>query len=347
MKPLHHGLTRHLLRASFTLLVASAAACDTDPDNDDSGSVDLDGGVTPEPDGANNSPDGGDQDGGDQDAGDDPDAPECLLRDCEELAPECLDERTLRTFTGARLDAEACNCSYAEVSATDVPCGDGELCREGACVDRCLGVMCNNDEAPFCGPGERIFAVVDSCNSLTGQCEQTTVRVECAEEGKVCDSGTCVGECVIDANCDLPLNRCDGTTAIRFVGTPRCDVVEARCEGIQTVLEDCAAEGKACVQGSCVAPDSCDEVNCSAVEVCVDGVCVDPCLGQECPAEHCAEDGLSVIEHASEGVCVLSGGEARCDYAGIEVIEEVECDSGRLESCVDNGAGPECNIPGE
>jgi hypothetical protein len=120
-----------------------------------------------------------------------------------------------------------------ENSCTFLPylCGDGEVCRAGACVpDPCAGVTC--DASSFC---------------RDGSCRQSCADVRCAE-GERCVAGACVAASCGDRPCD---RACDGVSCPRgevcdpYVGG-RC--IADPCEGVR------CPTGQVCALGECVRP---------------------------------------------------------------------------------------------
>jgi hypothetical protein len=125
-----------------------------------------------------------------------------------------------------------------------VTCTDGEVCRQGSCVEPCDGVVCPH--------GQRCLA--DKCVDLCAS-------VSCSS-GEVCVEGKCMPGCAQcnGITCNLPLS---------------CDTSSGQC------LDDsCATEcpdGTYCSAGEC--KDQCEGVVCPGDQVCVDGQCQEPGAG--------------------------------------------------------------------
>ena len=129
------------------------------------------------------------------------------------------------------------NCHYLPL------CGDGELCKEEACVpDPCLDVTC--PESQFCREG----ACIASCAEVTceageecrdGACEPTGCAVSCPD-GRVCSDGACVRSPCTGRNC--PAGQACEPQSGTCVSDPCIGVV--------------CPQGQTCELGDCFAPMS-------------------------------------------------------------------------------------------
>jgi len=194
----------------------------------------------------------------------------CVIDNCD--APECAE------MTLDRDGEPAC--------APDDPALARCLCRAGACVARCDGVSCGDDEV---------------CNPRTGRCVEDNCRGLGCPDGELCDP--LEAECVTDAcqtmSCDDGEACRDGTCEascadVRCDGLQRCragECVDDPCVGVRCDLgEQCDPEDGECVATPCSEPcgrglvcsvasgecerDPCWNVHCPGGEVCISGECL-------------------------------------------------------------------------
>ncbi len=119
-------------------------------------------------------------------------------------AAECLGNQVAEYVTAGECDAEL-GCTYAIAEVTD--CGASDLvCVDGACVDPCAGVVCDDPPPPTCaGNGIAEYEAVGECSA--GACLYDLLDpVGCGDD--VCVDGVCV-----------PYDPCD---VLECPAGPRC-----------------------------------------------------------------------------------------------------------------------------
>ncbi len=163
-----------------------------------------------------------------------------------------------------------------ETACAQKECDAGEVCRDGACVAACSGVVC-----PY-GATCRAGVCVDVCEG-----------VEC-DAGFACevrsDGQTFVGVC---SSCDC--RGCgDGQSCVDHL------CIENSCK------DQTCAEGTHCAAGECV--DDCDGAECPAGQMCASGSCVaDPNGG---PGNGSGGDGSGNGNGGEDGggIIIIPGG---------------------------------------
>jgi hypothetical protein len=188
----------------------------------------------------------------------------------EDLAPDLLPDLPPDEESGPDL---ACNLTCP---APDPRC-DGEVA------------------VTYAGDGE----VTEGC-----ACDYEGVRVreDCAQAALRCEEGRCVGapDPCEGVSCPPPPPSCEGDVAVRALGDGICDPDDGRCGyAAVTAREDCAATGRRCGDGACLAPQ-------------------DPCLGVSCPALADFCQGDVAVRFLRGGVCAAGD----CDYSGATAQED-------------------------
>lgn len=219
-------------------------------------------------------------------------------------------------------------CVEAACAARTEPCPDGTICRAGACVAPCEGVVCPRGRV--CAGG----ACIDPCAGVVCPAMQVCIagdpgaRTVCGPACTCTDLGT-TDLCPADRACDA---RMGVPSAGRCVD-PGCEI--ATC-----------GPGEACVAGACV--DACAGVVCPYAQVCALGECVpDRCAGIVCPGSQvCREgecfdacDGVSCGEgrRCRDGACVPD------PCAAITCGPDFRCVEG---TCVPTGSGGDAGSAG-
>jgi len=262
---------------------------------------------------------------------------------CEGVVCDDVPEPTCDGSIVIASEGGACDGGTCEYPTTETDCADDGLsCVDGACVDLCGDVTCDEAPADAC---EGDIAVQYTGDGLCdeGACIFDARREDCGVAGGSCVDGACeFPEPCEGVVCDTPpAPTCDGTTVLAFEDTGVCDVGVCRYAPVRT---NCAASGRFCVEGACVDADPCDTLVCddppepdcdgdlridylpdgtcdlgecgypaTATDcgafggTCVDGACVggDPCRDVTCdevPGATC--DGASVLSFALPGECV-------------------------------------------
>ncbi len=154
-------------------------------------------------------------------------------------------------------------------------------------------------------------------------CTYAKTSVDCAADGKICESGSCVAPPVDPCEpnpCPAPPEAtCDADGVTLWVyGPAACTDVdgEASCAYGPTEV-DCAGLGEVCQDGACVAPP---------VDPCDPNPCTEP------PAAACEPDGVTLTTYAAVGACAADGETASCDYGPAQV------DCGATDQICQDGA---------
>lgn len=194
----------------------------------------TDGGEEDRPDGGGGSADGGSDGGVDR----------CARVTCAP-APEavCLSQTEVKTY-GSRCDPETGTCIYPELRTS---CA--YQCRNGACIDRCTGVVCTEPERSVCIDADRVRV-----QEWRGTCVEATGRCTYADREIVCEHGCVEGQCraqplcagVVCVNPFSP--TCENGVSKTYSEQGRCVRETGRCE--YTPAETMCQNG--CANGLCV-----------------------------------------------------------------------------------------------
>lgn len=154
-------------------------------------------------------------------------------------------------------------CTEAACAARTEPCPDGTICRAGACVDPCDGVVC---------PG-RLACIGGACIDL------------CL--GVICPS---MQVCVADR-----------PGAVTLCG-PACTCTDIAATSLCPAGTTCDPRAGSGTMGLCVDP-GCESLTCGPGEVCTAGACVDGCLGVTCPLGQTCRLAECVIDRCASVTC--------------------------------------------
>jgi hypothetical protein len=246
-------------------------------------------------------------------------------------APTCtLDTLTTYDATGT-CDGSSGNavCTYA---SHDTDCtATNQVCRDGGCVDRCAGMVCDQPPAASCAANGDLttYAASGTCNSTTGLCEYTPAVSHCAGMNQQCDAnaGACVDPCATNPCTSPPADFCDDPTHAHehlSLGTCTSPGGVVSCAYDKPV--DCGATDQACVAGACVDP-------------CATNPCTSP------PADFC-DDATHAHEHLDPGTCTSPDGVVSCAYdkpVDCGAIDQT-CDAATGQ-CLDPCVGFACDTP--
>jgi hypothetical protein len=211
---------------------------------------------------------------------------------------------------------ETCNTEglCVDNACANVPCAEGQVCRGGACVGACDGVVC-----PLTANGRQ------ECQ--LGRCVDLCAINSCPE-GTVCEKGSCV------RNCEC--RECpEGTACHPDDGTPLAgQCVDMRCAGMQ-----CPA-GDICFEGQCSNP--CAGVVCPGGAACESGVCGPPgTAGTGGTGGSSGGSGGSIIAGTINGGNSGTGGSSAASGGGGS-----EEDDGSLGSTPTGDPGCACRAAG-
>lgn len=118
----------------------------------------------------------------------------------------------------------------------DVECAEGEICRDGNCVDPCAGVVCPYQQ---------------ECRA--GRCVDPCAGMDCGEN-QACVQGACLTTC-----------ECSGCPQGEYCNLQAKQCLESACDSVSC---DVATH---CEAGSCV--DDCQDAVCPGGAACVQGQC--------------------------------------------------------------------------
>lgn len=265
---------------------------------------------------------------------------------CDVLpASYCVDDTLMVvSFPVECIDSE---CVYTE---TPFDCtSDGDVCSDGACVDPCVGVICDSPPADFCAGMVAVeFPSLGTCEE--GECSYVPVNNDCTDLGLDCLGGECLDACA-DVTCDVPPeDGCDGDDLVDYEEVAGTCVV-GECIWEELGRTDCTATGRNCVDGACV--DLCAGVLCTTrpPRECIDDISrnfgsIGSCSFGECsypPVDtDCQDSGRICIDGRCGGGCVPSACDAstlaECDgftritYAGVPPV----CIEGRCHRDADS-----------
>lgn len=219
-------------------------------------------------------------------------------------------------------DARSCTDTQRSKSNGSV-CGDGMVCRGGACVACMAGLPCVPSNP--CHAGSTVCAPTLSCSDTdTG----ITNGTSCGSD-KVCSGGDC-NSCTVGIACQ-PTDPCKAGNTACSTGTATCVA-----SGNKTNGTPCGTN-MVCTNGSCVACVS--GASCSPSNPCHKGtlscepgnaVCVDTGVPQP--------DGLSCGSDlvCRTGMCAPCIAGAPCQPANTCKIGTTVCDTG-VSACVESG----------
>ena len=117
----------------------------------------------------------------------------CTPDPCTSPPTDTCNGNTLTTYPAVGTctpNGNQASCSYP---STPVDCGAmNEQCQSGACVDPCVGFLCNTPPGPSCqGNSAVTYAALGTCSSPGGTptCAYTPLPVDCSP--LVCSNGAC------------------------------------------------------------------------------------------------------------------------------------------------------------
>ncbi len=211
------------------------------------------------------------------------------------------DTLMLQSFPSSCEESE---CRYAE---TPFDCSStGDICVDGACVDPCMGIICDAPPSDSCEGSVAVdYRDIGACTE--GICDYTSDVFDCATAFLDCVDASCIDACA-GVLCDSP--PADGCYGTELVDVSEGDgvCIAGDCTYFDTSRVDCAETGLSC------------EVD----------ACVDLCAGLSCtspPPAGCEDDIRTA--YGTFGSCTLGD----CDYPRFE------------EDCQESGsvcAGGEC-----
>ena len=217
----------------------------------------------------------------------------CIGVVCDSIPADTCEGNIARTYTDDEGVCVAGECTYFG-GAEDCEL-IGRVCEDAACVDACVGVVCDAPPASFCEDDVVVsYEAVGAC--VLGLCEYAPVETDCTATGGFCSAGACFDACV-GVSCPEVLDAfCDGDVAVQYAAG------EGACLGgactYDSAEEDCLIAGDRCVGGACETP-------------------ADLCATLTCPALAPACDGNSVVTTTGAGTC--DNAFPGCDYSAVSV----------------------------
>jgi MYXO-CTERM domain-containing protein len=217
-------------------------------------------------------------------------------------------------FEGACAAGYTCTadglCTESACAALPEPCPSGTICRAGACVDPCDGVVC---------PGRL-----------------------------ACIGGACIDLCLGVICPSMQICVADRPGAVTLCG-PACTCTDIATTSLCPAGTACDARPGSGTTGLCVDP-GCETLTCGPGEVCADGACVDGCagvtcpLGQTCHLAECVVDRCASVTCGGGQVCREGACFDACD--GVSCATGMRCRNGACEddpcAAVDCGEGNRC-----
>lgn len=204
------------------------------------------------------------------------------------------------TCTGAGL------CAESACAARTEPCPAGSLCRGGACVAPCEGVVC--------------------------------------PRGRVCTGGACVDPCA-GVVCPSMQVCIAGTPGALTLCGPACTCLDLPATTLCAAGTACDARAGSPTAGLCVEP-GCETASCGPGEACVAGACVDGCSGVTCPFGQVCRVGECVADRCASVTCgvglVCRDGACRDACDGVSCPAGERCAAGACEPdpCASVDCGP-------
>jgi streptogramin lyase len=185
------------------------------------------------------------------------------LRKC---TSECPSGQVCREVQGEKVCVGRTPCSEIE----DQCKAQGQICRNGQCVDPCDGIEC--PPLYFCVEGH---CHQDNCYHPKRPCPA----------GQICRQAKCLAHPCDGVQCSGN-NICKNGQCIPTCAHVSCPAGQS-CRDGKCQSDPCAGvsckDGEICANGKCQ-KDSCLESACRANQSCVNGQCIDnPCVGTLCP----------------------------------------------------------------
>ncbi len=305
------------------------------------------------------------------------DACETLI--CDALPDSYCDGETLvQSFFPSSCEDSACLYTESRINCTAL----GDICLDGACVDACMGIVCNTPPDDVCeGTIARDYRETGACEF--GECSYFVDDRDCDLSFLECVDGACIDLCDAVTCDDPPADGCDEEGRIVYWLDEPGLCIGGECSFFADEVVDCPSVGLACAESGppptleCVDPCAtvicgpgpdpfcvddvanrfsesvCDFGECYSDPifvdcqdlgaVCVDGDCDDGCAGVECPpVGHAVCDGHVARTYlASPPTCVA--GECRYDAEEVDCLETGrDCDDGLCVTVGDICALVEC-----
>lgn len=245
---------------------------------------------------------------------DDPVAGGAACRDaCEDGYLECTsppenycdgDVLMLQSFPSGCEDSA---CWYVESPFDCAAIGD--ICVSGACVDPCMGVVCDSPPTDLCEGSVAVdYRVTGACEA--GVCEYTSDDFDCATAFLDCVDAECIDACA-GVLCDAP--PADGCYGSELVDVSEEDgvCIAGDCSYFDTSRVDCAESGLSCDANECV-------------DLCAGLTCTSP------PSPTCEDDvrvAYGTFGSCALGVCTYPTVEDDCQESG-SVCDAGECGGG-------------------
>lgn len=246
------------------------------------------------------------------------------LQGCE--AQRCVCEDTCEVGEqGCLPDGQRWQCAPDEGGCLHrvlAPCGEFEICEDGACENFCPPSFCSDEELL---DGEHCDGVSRVRCGQAQSCPVELERVICRDETPLCAEGACV-QCVEDGDCPSPQQRCEGAVC---VCDDACEVGAVGCDDEATSWT-CVSDEAGCGVRQTQA--------CGGNEVCQAGVCE-----LNCPTNFCQDNGLGQGEHCDGDRRVECRTQDRCARPRTDQRCGCGCTEGACDPC-DEPDGPALEI---
>ena len=130
----------------------------------------------------------------------------CANVSCDPPAASC-DGDVAVTYSGpGACDPNDGSCSYSSVEVRTSCTDQGQICSDGACVDPCTQVTCDQPPAATCDGNTLLtYAAAGTCDASTLECSYPETQTDCTQQSQICSDGACVdpGQCY-DKTCETP-----------------------------------------------------------------------------------------------------------------------------------------------
>ncbi|MBI3052104.1 hypothetical protein HYY74_06665 [Candidatus Woesearchaeota archaeon] len=212
------------------------------------------------------------------------------------------------------------------------PCQEGQVCVDGACVQRCLAdTACNSNQRCLNGACSSACVYNSQCSSgqkcVAGVCQAACASDAQCESDKRCIAGLCIPApgCLSAENCPSSVPRCINnacTTACnsdtQCPSRTKCSSGGA-CVAVCTSQSDCSS-GQQCSNGICSGGSCSTRSDCQNSQNCISGQCTAACasdsgcpvqgtrcIGGSCSSACYSDSHCTGIQKCLNGACIAAG----------------------------------------